>query len=215
MDFKKIEQFIEKTKLPVPRQAFAKNKKQAVESLKKLKSAPKIIMKLISPDFPHKTEFNLVRELPPEAESVEKTFDELVKTAKRKKRKAKIEGVLLQEKCHGVEVIIGMKRDPTFGPVLLFGLGGIFAEILQDKSLRIAPVKKEDAFSMIKEIKGYKILTGYRNLPKANLDALSNILVKLGNYALANEKLAEIDLNPVIVDEKKAYCVDIRIIERK
>ena len=215
MDFKKIERFIEKVKLPVPKQVFAKNKKQAVEGLKKLRGASLVVMKLISPDFLHKSGFGLVKTVEADAEIVGKTFDELVKLAKRKRRKAKIDGVLIQEKCEGVEVIIGMKRDATFGPVLLFGIGGIFAEVLQDKSLRIAPIKKEEALEMMKEIKGYRLLTGYRGMPKVNFDALASILVRLGNYAVENEKLDEVDLNPVIVDEKKAYCVDIRIVEKK
>lgn len=125
---------------------------------------------------------------------------------------AKIEGMLVQPMAFGKEVIIGMKRDVVFGPVILFGLGGIFAEALKDTTLRIAPISKEEALRMMQEIKGIKILRGMRGEKPVNFDALADILVNFSRLVLEHPEIKEIDLNPVIVTDTAATVVDARVM---
>jgi acyl-CoA synthetase (NDP forming) len=113
---------------------------------------------------------------------------------------------------NGQEIIIGMKRDVIFGQVILFGLGGVFVEVLKDVSLRIAPLIIKDCRDMINEIKGKKILYGFRNIPKTNQLAIIDLLLKTSKLAINEKNIAELDFNPVMVD-KKAVVVDARIIE--
>jgi acyl-CoA synthetase (NDP forming) len=110
------------------------------------------------------------------------------------------------------ECIIGMIRDSQFGPVIMFGLGGIFVEVLKDVSFRVAPLAEEDIDEMIKEIKGYKILTGIRGEKAKDINAIKSILAKLSEIAINHAEIEEIDLNPVIVHEKGVSIVDSRII---
>lgn len=119
---------------------------------------------------------------------------------------------VLQETARGHEVIMGMKRDRAFGPVIIFGLGGIFVEVIKDVSMRIAPLTKEMAVEMIEEIKGAKILSGYRNTKPANKEKLAGLLVKLSELSIKEKHIQEIDFNPVIANEKEAVVVDARMI---
>jgi acetyl-CoA synthetase (ADP-forming) len=119
---------------------------------------------------------------------------------------------LVQKQVTGKEVIIGMKRDPQFGPVIMVGLGGIFVEVLKDVSFRIAPLKKSDAKAMLAELKSYRILTGVRGEPSVDIDSLVDMILKISRMSLGEDAIEEIDFNPVMVNEKKAYVVDARII---
>ncbi len=119
--------------------------------------------------------------------------------------KVEKDGVLIQEMVFGKELIVGMKNDPQFGPVILFGLGGIFVEVLKDVSLRIAPVDKKEALEMIKETKAYGLLSGLK------LDKLIEIIVSLSDLSL-KEGLKEVDFNPVIINEKQVLIVDARFL---
>jgi len=115
--------------------------------------------------------------------------------------KATLNGVLIQEMVKGgEEVIVGVNNDPQFGPTIMFGLGGIFVEILKDVSLRVAPIVREDAIDMIEEIKGYEVLAGARGRAKADINAFADVLVKVSNIALELEDhIAELDINPLLV----------------
>ena len=119
-----------------------------------------------------------------------------------------------QQANPGTEVIIGAKRDPQFGPVVMFGLGGIFVELFKDVVFRIAPITKAEALDMIKSINGYKLLTGYRGQTAADVDALAEAIVKVGKLMLECPEVAEVDLNPLIVYEKGLLGLDARIILR-
>ena len=114
--------------------------------------------------------------------------------------------------AEGQECIIGMIRDPQFGPVIMFGLGGIFVEVLKDVSFRVAPLADEDIDEMIKEIKGYKVLTGARGEEPKDIDAIRHIIAKLSDIAIDNPEIIEVDLNPVIIHTKGASIVDSRMI---
>jgi acyl-CoA synthetase (NDP forming) len=110
------------------------------------------------------------------------------------------------------EVIVGAIKDPQFGQTLMFGLGGIFVELLKDVTFRIAPLTREDAHEMITKVKAYPLLTGYRNTPPADIDAIINALLNTSKLVMEHPEIKELDLNPIITYEKGAKTVDARII---
>ena len=122
-------------------------------------------------------------------------------------------GILVQEMVKGQrELVIGLTRDPQFGPCVMFGLGGIFTEILKDISFRVAPLEKRDALEMMREIKGHKILEAVRGMPAADMDMLADILINVGRIGLENEAVKEIDINPVIISGNKPVAVDALVV---
>jgi len=137
---------------------------------------------------------------------------ELKNNYKKIQRTKNIKGVYVQKMLKGNEVIVGMERDEIFGPVLMFGTGGIFVELLKDVSFRIAPVNKRDAIDMIKETKGYEILKGVRGKKPINITKVSEIIYNLSKLSIKNKEIKQIDLNPVIADEKSAVVVDVRML---
>jgi acyl-CoA synthetase (NDP forming) len=118
--------------------------------------------------------------------------------------------MLMQTMVPGKEIIIGMKRDATFGPTILFGLGGIYTEALKDTSLRIAPVSKEEADKMMRDIRGIHILSGLRGEKPVDFESLADIIIRLSKLAVEHKEVKEIDLNPVMANEKEAVIVDAR-----
>jgi acetate---CoA ligase (ADP-forming) len=165
-------------------------------------------MKAVSPDIIHKTDSGAVILNIKNFEGAEKAWEEIY----IKNQGAKIEGILLQKMEKGREVIIGMKRDNTFGPIILFGLGGILAEAIKDTTMRVAPIKKEEALKMMQEIKGIKILQGMRGEPPVNFDSLADIMVNLSRLVIDHPEIKEIDLNPVMATDTSATIVDVRIM---
>ena len=158
-------------------------------------------LKVQSPDIPHKTEAHAVKLGLDSAASVAAAFDEIMRNARADRPGARIEGVLVQEMVSGgIEVILGVTNDPLFGPAVMFGLGGIFAEIMKDVSFRLAPVTPSMAREMIAEIKGYPLLTGARGREHADVDALADAIVKLSALAVdLKDQVAELDINPLFV----------------
>lgn len=120
-------------------------------------------------------------------------------------------GVIVQEMRSGIELALGAKRDAQFGPVVMFGLGGILIELMQDVSFRVAPIDLAEAQRMIREIKGYRLLTGFRGRPAVDQDKLAEILVNLGYLAAENSEIEEIDLNPVMANGQRIEAVDAKI----
>jgi len=119
---------------------------------------------------------------------------------------------MVQEQINGHEILIGMKRDAQFGPVIAFGLGGVFVELFKDVSLKIAPLSNHDINEMINEIKASKLLKGYRGGKPVNMSALKSLLGKISKMSVKEKDIAEIDFNPVMVNEKTAVVVDARLI---
>jgi succinyl-CoA synthetase beta subunit len=161
-----------------------------------------VVLKIDSPDIPHKTESGLVELGCHRAEDAEAAFDRILLRAKERHPEAQINGILVQEMVSGcvAECIVGMKKDPQFGPTVLFGLGGIFVEVFGDAALRVAPLSHADAVQMIRETKGYKLLTGARGRPKADVAGIEDVLLKISRLALDLEPyLSEIDINPLMV----------------
>jgi acyl-CoA synthetase (NDP forming) len=182
-----------------------------------LRSAEKIgfpvTLKLISADLIHKSDAGCVGLNLNNRDEILNAYNDILTNARKANSGARIEGFLVQEMISdGHEVIIGITTDPTFGKIILFGLGGIFVEILKDVAIRKIPISELDAQDMIQEIRGYKILQGARGKEPANLALLHDILLKVSRLGEEIEDITEIDLNPVIVDSHQALVVDPRII---
>jgi len=172
-----------------------------------------VVLKIVSPDIIHKFDVGgVVLNLKSPSE-VKDAYQNIIKNAKNHKPDARILGVLVQEMAPtSTEVIVGATKDPQFGPALMFGLGGIFVEVLKDVTFRIAPITEPDAREMITEVKAYPILKGYRGQPPADIDAIVNILLNTSKLVMDHQEIKELDLNPIMVYEKGAKTVDARII---
>ena len=172
-----------------------------------------VALKITSPDIVHKSDAGGVKLRLETMKQVEQAYDDIMRDIRQKYPRARFYGVSVQKMAHpGVEVIIGAKRDKQFGPVLMFGLGGIWVEVLQDVSLRVTPVTRRDAGEMIKEIKGYRMLTGYRNQPPADISKLEDMLLAVSEFTVQYPMVSELDLNPVIANGDGAVAVDARVV---
>ena len=160
-----------------------------------------VVMKIVSPDIVHKSEAGGVKLNLSSADAVRRAYDEILSSCATAHPKAKIDGVLVGKMVSGgVEAILGVQRDPVFGPVVMFGLGGIFTEIMKDVTFRLAPFDETEAMEMIRSIKGFPLLDGARGRKKCDQAALAKALSKLSILAAANrDTLASIDINPVVV----------------
>jgi acyl-CoA synthetase (NDP forming) len=188
--------------IPVTREELAKSAQEAVAIAKRI--GYPVAIKVQSPDISHKTEAKAVRLRIASDAELAAAYDEVVRNAKAYRGDARIEGVLVQEMVgDGVEAILGVTNDPLFGPAVMFGLGGIFAEVLKDVSFRLAPVTPSVAREMVQEIAGYKVLAGARGKPPADVDALVDVIVRLSALAVdLKDHVAELDINPLFVFAK-------------
>ena len=197
--------------IPVVESKLARTKTEAV-SLSKKMGFP-VVLKIVSPDVIHKSDSGGVKLGLANTAQVGKAYSEIVTAIKKHHPKAKIEGVSVQKMARpGVEVIIGMTKDAQFGPVLMFGLGGILVEVLKDVSFRIVPLTKRDAHEMIKEIKGYPLLEGYRGQESADVPFLEDLMLKVSDFVDKSPEIKELDLNPIFAYKNKAVAVDARVI---
>jgi acetyl-CoA synthetase (ADP-forming) len=172
-----------------------------------------VVLKVISPQILHKSEVGGVVPNIRGPKDLRGAYARMLASVKKHAPDASIAGVLVEEMVPpSTEVIIGSTKDPQFGPVMMFGLGGIFVEVLKDVSFRVPPITKGDALEMVREIKGYRVLEGFRNQPPADIDSLVDILMHVSNLLTDHPDLREIDLNPIIVYRKGAKAVDARMI---
>jgi acyl-CoA synthetase (NDP forming) len=200
--------------IPVTREFLAKNPQQARKFAQKIRYP--VALKIQSPDILHKTDAGGVILGVRSGEEASKGYEKIIANAKKFKKNAKILGVLVEEMVgDGHQCIVGSKNDPQFGPVLMFGLGGIFVELLKDVSFRIIPITRKDAKEMISEIKGYPILKGARGQKPVNFRALENTLIKVSNMVWKERGLEELDINPLFVGPKGVKAADARIIMSK
>jgi acetyl-CoA synthetase (ADP-forming) len=211
LDFNKTLNLLKKYKIPHCNSVLCKKPDEAVKTAKKL-GFP-VVLKVSSVDIIHKSDIGAVKTNISNEAEVEKAFEDILKKVKKKKPKAKVQGILVQKEKAGKKIIIGVKKDSQFGHVIMFGLGGIFVEVFKDVSFRIAPIEKETAEEMINEIKSYPILKGIRGEKAVKIPALIDILVKTSKMVMKEEKISELDFNPIIVDEKTAEIIDARIIQ--
>ncbi|MBN2408419.1 MAG: acetate--CoA ligase family protein, partial [Candidatus Aminicenantes bacterium] len=174
-----------------------------------------VVLKIASPDIVHKFDFDGVRLDLKDEVGVGQAYRDILKNVRRRKPDARIAGVTVEKMAPpGKEIILGMSRDPQFGPVLMFGLGGIYVEALEDVTFRLAPIREYSAMAMIKKTKTHKILEGFRGGPTYDLEAISECLKRLSQLVVDFDDIQELDINPMFVYEKGEGCriVDARIV---
>ncbi|UCG82018.1 MAG: acetate--CoA ligase family protein [Dehalococcoidia bacterium] len=204
-------QLMSEAGIPVVESKLAGSKAQAIAMSKEI-GFP-VVLKVVSPDIIHKSDSGGVKLGLENAAQVGRAYTEIIAAVKRTDSKAKIYGVSVQKMAKpGVEVIMGMSKDAQFGPVLMFGLGGVFVEVLKDVAFRIVPLVRRDASQMIQEIKGYPVLEGYRGQEPANVTILEDLLLKLSDFVDKTPEIKELDLNPILAYSDGAVAVDARVI---
>jgi len=202
---------LEEAGIPTARARLASSAQQAAEIAQEI-GFP-VALKIVSPDISHKSDIGGVKLGLKTTEEVTAAFDEIIAAAEKAQPKAKVDGVSVQQMARpGVEVIMGMTQDPQFGPVLMFGLGGIFVEVLKDVSFRLVPIAARDARQMVQEIKGHPLLEGYRGQEPADIEALERLLLRLSDFIEKHPEISELDLNPIFAYKDGALAVDARIV---
>jgi acyl-CoA synthetase (NDP forming) len=197
--------------VPVVETRLAMNQKEAVSISQKIRFP--VVLKITSPDVVHKTDSGGVKLGLINTSEVKKAYDDILRSVKKKYPRALIHGISVQKMARpATEVIIGTSKDPQFGPVIMFGLGGIFVEVLKDVSFRVIPVNRKDAQEMIQEIKGFPLLRGYRGKEPASIPALIAMILKVSKFINENPQIREMELNPIFAYKDKALAVDARII---
>jgi acyl-CoA synthetase (NDP forming) len=197
--------------IPVPKSFVATSVEEAATRAEELGFPA--VLKIVSPDILHKTEAGAVLVGLRDRDEVKRGFQEIIAKAKNYKPEAGILGVLVQRVVpEGTEVIVGGLRDPQFGATVMFGMGGILVEILKDIVFDLAPLEKTDAYDMVRSIKTYPLLKGYRNMQRADEDAIADILLKASRLISEYSEIDQMDLNPIRVWEKGATVVDARIV---
>jgi acetyl-CoA synthetase (ADP-forming) len=197
--------------IPVTKFELAKSEDEATKFAKAI-GFP-IVLKIVSPDIIHKSDIGGVIIGLKNADDVHQGYNRILQNVKEYYPKARIAGILVQEMAPAsTEVIVGAIKDPQFGPAIMFGLGGVFVEVLKDVTFRVAPITQDDACEMISELKAYPLLKGYRNTPPVDIDEITKILLNTSRLVTDHMEIKELDLNPVIVYEKGAKTVDARII---
>lgn len=186
-----------------------------VEAAAKLakKAGYPVVIKIVSPDITHKSDAGGVRVGIASKKELVKAFDEMMTSVKAAEPDARIEGVAVQAMAPaGTEVIVGVSKDPQFGHVIMFGLGGVLVEVLKDVAFRIVPLETRDARQIVREIKGYPVLEGVRGAKPADVAALESLILKVSEFVEANPQVEELDLNPVFVYADGVIAVDARIV---
>ena len=196
--------------ISIPDQKLSSTKEETVSTAKNI-GFP-VVLKLMAEDIVHKSDTGAVKLNIKNEEETANAFEELMKIPSQAEKFISVQKMANEPIT---ELILGMTTDAQFGPALMFGIGGILVELLEDVSFRIAPITEYDAREMIKEIKGFPILDGYRGKPKADIDAIIQTLLKVSDLVTKHEEIYEMDLNPVFIYDKGLICVDARIILRK
>lgn len=198
---------------PVGRSAFARSEGEAVRAAHAVRYP--VVLKIVSPDISHKFDVGGVRLNVTGPEELRRVYREMVSTVKKRQPGARIRGVHVQEMApRGREVILGLKRDPLFGPLLLFGLGGIYVEAFKDVTFRVAPIRALGAPRMIRGIRAYPLLEGIRGEKGADQEALAQSILRLSQFAMEIPEISELDINPMVVYEKGSGCrvLDARMV---
>jgi acetyl coenzyme A synthetase (ADP forming)-like protein len=201
----------------IPRSELASTPDQAVDFARQI--GYPVVLKIASPDILHKTDVGGVKVNLRNASEVRDAFELMVYRAQRYVPDARIWGCLVQEMAPpgGTEILVGMNRDPQFGPLVTFGLGGIYVETLKDVTFRVAPFSPEEARQMLDEIRAHAILDGVRGQPPADKEAIVDILLRIGQLVQDFPEIAELDINPVMVypEGQGALAIDMRLVLSK
>ncbi|WP_440947369.1 acetate--CoA ligase family protein [Methanosarcina sp. T3] len=202
--------------IPVVRTAFAKTAEEAAKTAEEI--GYPLVMKVVSPQISHKSDVGGIRLSLQNRDDVQAAYREMMETIPEKRPDASLEGVQLQQMLSdGREVIIGMIRDPAFGPMLMFGLGGVYVEILKDVQFAIAPVDEEEARDMITGIKTYPLLAGARGEKPSDIATLVDTILRVSRLVCDFPEIEEFEINPMMVLEegKGAFAVDMRLTLKK
>lgn len=203
--------------VPVPDEVIVTSKEEAAQFAKDHPGA--LVMKVESADILHKSDVGGVKLNICGPEAAEKAYEEIMESVTAKRPDAHINGILTVPMLDaGVEIIIGVNNDPQFGPMIMVGMGGVFVEVFKDVALYPAPLKEEEALEMLKSLKSFKLLNGYRGTEKCDIKALCQTIVAISNYAQANKDvLKELDINPLFVypEGKGVGVADALIVKRK
>jgi len=200
--------------LKIPKSSLAKNADEAVELAGEI--GYPVVMKIASPDILHKTDVGGVKVGLESADQVRDAYDLMIYRTERYLPEAQIWGCQVQEMAPpgGLEVLIGMNRDPQFGPLVTFGLGGIYVEVLKDVTFRVAPFTRLDAQAMLSEIRSKALLDGVRGKPAVDKEAIVDVLLRMGQLVQDFPEIAEFDINPLIVypKEQGVIAIDMRLV---
>ncbi|MDY7034227.1 MAG: acetate--CoA ligase family protein [Thermodesulfobacteriota bacterium] len=192
--------------IPITKESMVSTKDDAIQAAKEI-GFP-VVLKGCGSEMTHKTEHNMIELDVRDNTSLGEAYDRIMSH-----NEVPLEGILVQEMIKGErELVVGLSHDPQFGPCVMFGLGGIFTEILNDVSFRIAPLEKKDAMEMVREIRGHKILDAFRGKPAVNLDVLAQMLITIGTIGLEYEQVKEIDINPLIISGDNPVAVDALVV---
>ncbi len=196
---------------PIADAGLAKTPEEAGELAEKM-GFP-VVLKVVSPDISHKSDVGGVIVGVNSKEEAIEAAKKIIENVSKNVPSARITGILVQKMAKkGLEIIVGGLRDNIFGPVVMFGLGGIFVEVLKDVSFRVAPISYEDAYEMMREIKSAKLLEGYRGQPPVDKKAIADIIIAVAKLLEENPEVDSVDLNPVIAYPDGAVVVDARVI---
>ncbi|MBI4928974.1 MAG: acetate--CoA ligase family protein [Anaerolineae bacterium] len=199
--------------IPIVEGGFAKSADEAAQIAATINTA--VVMKIVSPDILHKSDSGGIRLNLIGGESVRTAFKEMMEKVQSTHPEAHLEGVMIEKMApKGVEVIVGMRRDPSFGPLLMFGLGGIYVELYTDVSFRVAPVSVDEAREMILDTKAGRLLTGFRGAAEADLDSVIDCIQKISRLSLDHPEIEEVEVNPLVVYPKGqgSVALDGRVI---
>ncbi len=192
---------------PVAKHLLTDSFDDALQAVKKIGFPA--VLKIISPDALHKSDIGGVRFVK-NFEELREEYQALLEIVHKKK--LRFQGILVQEYIEGTYVLIGLKKDASFGHVLVFGIGGIYTELLKDVSFRVCPITLEDAEDMIQELKMKSLLLGYRGTKPVNLSLLKKTLVSVSKIPLRHKEIQEMDINPFVINHTKGFVVDARMV---
>ena len=202
---------VEAAGIPVVETRLASTPEEAAAAAREL-GFPAVV-KVVSPDIPHKSEVGGVKVGLRDGEEVARAAAEVLESARRHTPKGRLLGVAVQPMAPaGVEVILGAAKDPQFGPFLMFGLGGVWVEVLQDVAFRLVPISRRDARQMLREVKGFPLLQGTRGRPPVDLARLEEALLSLSAFVEAYPEIRELEVNPLMVYPEGVLAVDARAV---
>ncbi len=203
--------YLQSRGISIPEYRLATSPQEAVDHAKALDFP--VVLKIVSREIVHKSDVGGVRVNLRTAEEVAEAYGSILSSVSERAPGAKIDGVLVARHVeNALEVIIGATVDKQFGPVIMFGLGGIFVEVFKDVTFGTPPLSRPEAESMVRDIQGYPLIKGVRGQSGKNEPALTNLLVQVSDLMMKDRDLAEVDLNPVLVTSEDAYIADARII---
>lgn len=195
----------------VPRHALVKTESEAMRAAEEI--GYPVVLKVVSREILHKSDVGGVKVNLKTADELRSGFEAIRQSIAKHVPGAIVEGMLVMENVSpGVECIVGMTRDPQFGAAMMFGLGGIFVEVMEDVSLCLLPVSKEEAIDMIHSIKGYRLLSGYRGGEPCDIDAIADVILNVSRLVEDHPEIKEIDINPLFAYPRSVLPVDARIL---